>query len=99
MAVTMKNAVFLDVAPCRSCEMNRRFGGKDFSNLKMEAIRSSETSVHFTGSTRHPSDFTLTSKEMHLAQFSCRHTYLLFLLPYTLSRNWEVLKNTAGVTK
>jgi hypothetical protein len=23
----MKNAVFWDVAPCRSCEMNRRFGG------------------------------------------------------------------------
>jgi hypothetical protein len=64
----MKNAVFWDVAPCRSCEMNRRFGGTyrlydcyllalvpslaDFSTLKMEAIRSSETSVHFTGSTR-----------------------------------------------
>jgi hypothetical protein len=26
-AVTMKNAVFWDVAPCRSCEMNRQFGG------------------------------------------------------------------------
>jgi hypothetical protein len=69
-AVTMKNAVFWDVAPCRSCEMNRRFGGTraksqreqvaahagssltDFSTLKMEAMRSSETSVHFTGSTR-----------------------------------------------
>jgi hypothetical protein len=25
-AVTMKNAVFWDVAPCRSC-VNRRFGG------------------------------------------------------------------------
>jgi hypothetical protein len=25
-AVSMKNAVFWDVAPCRSCEMNRRFG-------------------------------------------------------------------------
>jgi hypothetical protein len=23
----MKNAVFWDVAPCRSCELNRRFGG------------------------------------------------------------------------
>jgi hypothetical protein len=64
----MKNAVFWDVAPCRSC-VNRRFGGtyrlhlqgrkcrlqppahagsshSDFSTLKMEAIRSSETSVH-----------------------------------------------------
>jgi hypothetical protein len=25
--VTVKNAVFWDVAPCRSCEMNRHFGG------------------------------------------------------------------------
>jgi hypothetical protein len=67
----MKNTVFWDVAPCRSCA-NRRFGGTyrlhlqgvfdwwlnlqppdhagssfvDFSTLKMEAIRSSETSVH-----------------------------------------------------
>jgi hypothetical protein len=55
----MKNAVFWDVAPCRSC-VNRRFGGTysslqppahaissdaDFSTLKMEAIRSSKTSV------------------------------------------------------
>jgi hypothetical protein len=32
----MKNAVFWDVTPCTSCEMNRRFG---------------RTSVHFTGST------------------------------------------------
>jgi hypothetical protein len=68
-AVTMKNAIFWDVVPCRSC-VNRRFGGKyrlhlqgrkirelqppahagsslaDFSTPKMEAIRSSETSVH-----------------------------------------------------
>jgi hypothetical protein len=27
MAVTVKNAVFWDIAPCRSC-VNRRFGGK-----------------------------------------------------------------------
>jgi hypothetical protein len=61
-AVTMKNAVFWDVAPCRS-SVNRRFGGTchlhiqcsslaDFSTLKMEATRSSETSVQFTRSTR-----------------------------------------------
>jgi hypothetical protein len=64
--VTMKNAVYWDVAPCRSC-VNRRFGGmyrlhlqgikiseRGISvsrRLKMEAIRSSETSVH-TRSTR-----------------------------------------------
>jgi hypothetical protein len=61
MAVTMKNAVFWDVTPRRSY-VNRRFGGMyrlslqppahagsshtDFSTPKMEAIRSSETSVH-----------------------------------------------------
>jgi hypothetical protein len=70
MAMTMKNAVFWDVASCRSC-VNRRFtierrtsvsmtlksptyagpSLEDFSPLKMEAIRSSETSVH-TRSTR-----------------------------------------------
>jgi hypothetical protein len=102
----MKNAVFWDVAPCRSC-VNRRFGGKyrlyfqgrkihepgtsvsrwlqteppveniqlykdrkvgwlslqppthagssltEFSTLKMEAIRSSETSVHTRSTRRH----------------------------------------------
>jgi hypothetical protein len=48
---TMKNAVFWDVAPCRSC-VNRRFGGtyglhlQDFYTLKMVAIRSCGTSVH-----------------------------------------------------
>jgi hypothetical protein len=31
-AVTMKNAVFWDVAPCRSC-VNRRFGGTYCSHL------------------------------------------------------------------
>jgi hypothetical protein len=75
-AVTMKNAVFWDLGPCRSC-MNRRFGGMyhlhlhgrkirdlpplahsgsslaDFSVLKMEAIRSSETSVHKIYTRRH----------------------------------------------
>jgi hypothetical protein len=77
-AVTMKNAVFWDVAPCTSC-VNRRFGGTyrlhlqgrkirenslqppadagssiaDFSALKMEAIRSSETSVHTICTRRH----------------------------------------------
>jgi hypothetical protein len=54
-AVTMKNAVFWDVAPCRYC-VNRRFGGtyrlhlqgikiQESITLKMEAIRSSETSA------------------------------------------------------
>jgi hypothetical protein len=82
-AVTVKNAVFCDVAPCKSC-VNRRFGGKyhlhlqgreirerrtsvsslqppahagsslaDFSTLKMEVIRCSETSVHTRSTRRH----------------------------------------------
>jgi hypothetical protein len=72
----MKNSVFWDVAPCRSC-VNRRFGGtaeclqppahagsslEDFSTLKMEAIRSSETSVHTKSTRRHiPEDGILHS--------------------------------------
>jgi hypothetical protein len=73
-AVTMKNAVFSDVAPRRSC-VNRRFRGTyrlhlqgrkiceppahagssltDFSILMIEAIRSSETSVHTRSTWRH----------------------------------------------
>jgi hypothetical protein len=40
----MKNAVFWNVAGSSLA---------DFSTMKMEAIRSSETLIHFTGSTRH----------------------------------------------
>jgi hypothetical protein len=75
----LKNAVFWDVAPCRSC-VNRRFGGTyrlqieatcsrwssltDFSSLKMEAIRSSETSVHTRSTRRHiPEDGILYSHQ------------------------------------
>jgi hypothetical protein len=50
----MKNAVFWDVAPCKSCLQQPAHAGSslaDFSILKMKAIRSSETSVH-TRSTR-----------------------------------------------
>jgi hypothetical protein len=72
-AVTMKNAVFWDVAQCRSC-VNRRFGGTPpahagsslahFSTLKMEAISSSETSVHTRPTQRHiPEDGTLQKLE------------------------------------
>jgi hypothetical protein len=72
----MKNAVFWDVAPCRFC-VNRRFGGMycslhprahagsslvDFSTLKMQAICSSETSVHTSSTRRHiPQDSILHS--------------------------------------
>jgi hypothetical protein len=44
-AVTMKNAVFWDVAPCRSCEMNRRFGGTYRLRLQGRIIRERGTSV------------------------------------------------------
>jgi hypothetical protein len=61
----MKSAVFWDVAPCRFC-VYRCFGGTyrlqppalagsllaGFSTMKMEAIRSSDMSVH-TRSARH----------------------------------------------
>jgi hypothetical protein len=54
-ALTMKNAVFWDVAPCIAC-VDRRFGGTyrvSSSNLKMEAIYSSETSVNTIYTRRH----------------------------------------------
>jgi hypothetical protein len=95
-AVTIKNAVFWDVAPCKS-SVNRCFGGTyrlhlqgrkihkrgnsvsslqppahagyslaDFSTLKIEAIRSSETSVHTRSTRRHiPEDGIL-----HVYSFS-----------------------------
>jgi hypothetical protein len=60
--MTIKNAILWDVAPCRS-RVNRRFGlhplsyvGSslaDFSPIKMEVIRSSETSVHTRSTQRH----------------------------------------------
>jgi hypothetical protein len=43
-AVTMKNAVFWDVAPCRSC-VNRRFGGTYRLNLQGRKIGKRGTSV------------------------------------------------------
>jgi hypothetical protein len=43
-AVTMKNAVFSDVAPCRSC-VNRRFGEMYRLHLQGRKIHKLETSV------------------------------------------------------
>jgi hypothetical protein len=43
-AVTMNNAVFWDVAPCRYC-VNRRFGGKYRLNLQGRNTRERGTSV------------------------------------------------------
>jgi hypothetical protein len=51
----MKNAVFWGVAPCRcvaAATCSRWFFARGFFYLKMEAIRSSETSVQSTTSTR-----------------------------------------------
>jgi hypothetical protein len=42
-----KFTVFWDVAPCNHVEV-----GRSFIALMMEAVRVSETSVHFNGSTR-----------------------------------------------
>jgi hypothetical protein len=44
-AVTMKNAVFWDVAPCRSCRLNRRFGGTYRLHLQGRKICERRTSV------------------------------------------------------
>jgi hypothetical protein len=44
MAVTMKNAVFWDVVPCRFC-VNRRFGGTYRLHLQVRKIRERGTSV------------------------------------------------------
>jgi hypothetical protein len=44
-AVTMKNIVFWDVAPCRSCELNRRFGVTYRLHLQGRKIRERGTSV------------------------------------------------------
>jgi hypothetical protein len=43
-AVTMKNAVFWNLAPCRSC-VNRRFGGRYRLHLQGRKIRERGTSV------------------------------------------------------
>jgi hypothetical protein len=42
--LTMKNAVFWDVPPCRSC-VNRRFGGTYRLHLQGRKIRERGTSV------------------------------------------------------
>jgi hypothetical protein len=84
----MKNAVFWDVAPCRSC-VNQPFGGKyrlhfqgikisergtrvsrrfaDFYTLKMEAIRSSESSVNTRSTRRH-----IPQDGIQIGRASCR---------------------------
>jgi hypothetical protein len=43
-AVTIQNAIFWDVAPCRSC-VNRRFGGTYRLHIQGRKIRERGTSV------------------------------------------------------
>jgi hypothetical protein len=63
----MKNAVFWDVVPCRSAQAGSSLA--DYSTLNMEAISSSETSVH-RRSTRHqiPEDGILQLFSVFLEQ-------------------------------
>jgi hypothetical protein len=103
----MKNAVFWDVVPCRSC-VNRRFGGTyrhhfqgikirvrrisvsrlqppahagsshaDFSTLKIEAISSSETSVHTRPTRRHIPEDGILHHTINL--LTVLFLYLLFI--------------------
>jgi hypothetical protein len=52
-AVTRKNAVFWDVAPCISC-VNRRFGGTYRLHLQVREIRERGTSVRMWLQTESP---------------------------------------------
>jgi hypothetical protein len=52
----MKNAVFWDVAPCRSCEMDRRFGGTYCLHLQVEKSASEEPA--WASSSRPAADFS-----------------------------------------
>jgi hypothetical protein len=56
-AVTMKNAVSLDVAPCRSC-VNRRLGGTYHLHLQGREIRERGTSVSRWLQTEPPAEDT-----------------------------------------
>jgi hypothetical protein len=83
-SLILKNSIFWDVAPCRSC-VNWCFRGMYrhlqppahsgsslmyFSTLKMEAIRSSETSVHTRSTRRHaPEDGLLHSRHENLKSY------------------------------
>jgi hypothetical protein len=89
----MKNAVFWGVAPCRRAHAGSSLA--DFSTQKMEAIRSSETSVQSTTSTRRhtPEDGILHSHRRENVK-SYKHTYCLqwlLLKPYLPLVSFSVL--------
>jgi hypothetical protein len=48
----MKMTDFWDVASCSLVEVDRSYRGELFIALMMEALRASETSVYFNGTTR-----------------------------------------------
>jgi hypothetical protein len=61
----LKNVVFWDVALCSSGVGHKGSSLTDFSTLKMEVIRSSETAVHARSTWRHiPEDGILHSTIM-----------------------------------
>jgi hypothetical protein len=53
-AASMTMIAFWDIAPCSTVEVDRRFRGVSCRHQKvtMEAVRTSETSVYFNGTTR-----------------------------------------------
>jgi hypothetical protein len=66
-AVIMKNAVFCDVAPCRSC-VNQRFGGTYRLNLQGRKIRERGNSV---------SRWLQTEQSRTIALWNCFHLHVL----------------------
>jgi hypothetical protein len=114
-----KNAVFWDVAPCRSC-VRRCFGGTYrlhlqgrnirelclqpsahagsslgyFSTLKMETIRSSETSVHTRSTRRYiPEDGILHSHRCeNLKSYTIQASFTVPKQVFVFEKNWSSVK-------
>jgi hypothetical protein len=100
-AVTMKNAVFWDVAPCRSC-VNRRFGG---TYLKMDVIRSCETSFKKIYTRRHiPEDVILQVLKCYLDElqgsvYFSRDNFLQYRNPVGFwVRDWLLIQRVLSST-
>jgi hypothetical protein len=67
--VTMKNVVFWDVALCRSCvdpPANASASLANFATLKMEAIRSSETSINTRPTQRHIPEDDILQRRIYM---------------------------------
>jgi hypothetical protein len=65
-AVIMKNVSFWDVTLCRSCVCSRCILARDFSTLKIVAIRSSETLVHTRSTQQHIPEFGILQEKRRL---------------------------------